>query len=125
MARDKVTHCLRSTSIRNVRHVRACHHLEELAGGLMRAPVPAGRHIDFARILLGVGNQIGDRRYWERRVHHDDIVSANESGDRSNVACEVRARYFYLCTGPGFLRVIAAEFESRRLRSSSFFLLQS
>ena len=38
MASDKVTHGLRSTSIRNVCHVRACHHLEELAGGLMRAP---------------------------------------------------------------------------------------
>src|SRR6266702_2617326 len=36
-----------------------------------------------------MGNELGDRRRWNRWVHHHDIREADDSRDRRNVADEI------------------------------------
>ena len=51
----------RRAAIGHVHHVDAGHHLEQLAGHV-REPADAGRrHVDLARIGLGVGDELGNR----------------------------------------------------------------
>ena len=48
-------------AIRHVHHIGAGHHLEQLAVDMRRAADAGRRHIDFAGIGLGVGNELGKR----------------------------------------------------------------
>ena len=51
----------RVAAIRHVQHVDAGHHLEQLAGKMRRRADAAGRHVELARICLGVGDQFRNR----------------------------------------------------------------
>ena len=60
-------------AIRHVDHVDAGHHLEQLARQMARGPVAGRRHVDLARIGLGIGDELGNRLGRERWIdRHDD-----------------------------------------------------
>ena len=56
----------------------------------MRHAADAGRrHIDFARIGLGIGNELGKRLGRKRVIHHHDIGKADDGCDRCDIADEI------------------------------------
>src|SRR5215510_340807 len=67
----------------------AVHHLEQLAGHMYRGSDTARRKVDLARIGLGVGNELGHARHWDRRVHLHHIGHAQDASDRRAVAHDV------------------------------------
>ena len=60
-------------AIRHVDHVDAGHHLEQLAGHMGRGPVAGRRHVELARIGLGIGDELGNRLGRNRWIHHHDV----------------------------------------------------
>jgi len=72
----------RLAAVRNVDHVDAGHHLEQLPGDMERAPIAARRHVDLARIGLGVADEFRDRLGWNRWIDHHDIKGAANARDR-------------------------------------------
>ena len=58
---EQVRHCGRHATIRNVRRVDAGHHPEQLAEYVAGTPNAGRRHVDLARIGLGIGNELGNR----------------------------------------------------------------
>jgi hypothetical protein len=72
-----------------VLHVDAGHHLEQLAGHVHRGSDAARRKVDLARIGLGVGNELGHARHWDRRVHLHHIGHADDASDWRAVAHDV------------------------------------
>ncbi len=54
-----------------------------------RAAVAGRSHVDFARIGLGIGDELGDRLGRNRWMHQDDHRDADDAGDRGDVADEV------------------------------------
>ena len=79
----------RRAAIRHVNHVDAGHHLEQLAGYMGGVPVPARRHVDLARIGLGIGDELGNRLGRNRWIHHHDMGRADDARDRRDVADEI------------------------------------
>ncbi len=65
------------------------HHLEHLASQVRRGAVAGGRHVDPARISLGIGNELGNGPGWNRWVHHDDIWLAADGRHRRDVTDEI------------------------------------
>jgi hypothetical protein len=78
--------------ISNRHQVDASHHLEQLAVDMGSAAVAGCRHIDFARIGLGVGNELGDRFGGNRRVDHHDVGRAHNASDRRDSFMKVKSR---------------------------------
>ena len=54
-------------------HVDAGHHLEQLAGHMGAGAGAGRRHVDLARIGLGVGDELRDRLGRNRWIDHHDI----------------------------------------------------
>ena len=65
------------------------HHLEQLAGNVLHGPDASRRHVDLARVCLGVGDEFGDGLDRHRGIDLHDIGIAREAGDRRDVADEV------------------------------------
>src|SRR5215471_14505070 len=61
-----VSDCGRFSTIWHVDHVDAGHHLEELAREVGYTSIAARRHVDFARIGLGIGDELGNCLDWNR-----------------------------------------------------------
>jgi hypothetical protein len=78
-------------AIGHVHYVHAGHPIEQFAGQVGRAAVAGGRHVDPARISLGIANELGNGLGWNRWVHHDDIWLAADGRDRRDVADEIEA----------------------------------
>ena len=76
-------------AIRHVNQVDAGHHLEQLAGDMWRAPVAGRRHVDLARIGLGIGDELGNRLGRNGRIDHHDKGRAADARDRRDVADEI------------------------------------
>src|SRR6516225_11817923 len=55
---------------------------------MARGTDAARRHADFARIGLGIGDELGDRRGWNRWIDHD-LGKADDACDRCDVADEI------------------------------------
>ena len=66
----------RRAAIGHVDHVDAGHHLEQLAGHMGRGPVAGRRHVDLARIGLGIGDELGNRLGRNRWIDHHDVGHA-------------------------------------------------
>ena len=66
----------RRAAIGHVDHVDAGHHLEQLAGHMVRASDAGRRQVDLARIGLGIGDELGNRLGRNRWIHHHDIGHA-------------------------------------------------
>jgi hypothetical protein len=58
---DQISHHLTSATIGHMDHLDTRHHLEQLTGYMGRASIARRRHSDFARVGLGVRDELGDR----------------------------------------------------------------
>src|SRR6516165_11779050 len=56
---------------------------------MARGTDAARRHADFARIGLGIVDELGNRRGWNRWIDHHDIRGAANARDRRYVADEI------------------------------------
>ena len=70
------------------------HELEQFAGHVRRRADAGRRHVDLARIGLGIGDEFGDRLGRKRRIHHHHIGIAADAGDRRDVAEEIEVQLF-------------------------------
>ena len=52
-------------------------------------PIAGRRHVDLARIGLGVGDELGNRLGRNRWIHHHDVGHADDARDRRDVADEI------------------------------------
>jgi len=77
------------TLIGHVLHADAGHHLEQLARDVLRGAVTPGRHVDLARVRLGVGDKFGDRFHGNRRIDRHDIGHPVDVCGRHDIANEI------------------------------------
>src|SRR5262249_61008991 len=77
---------------------------------MLRAADTAGPHIDLAGIGLSVSDQVGNRLRWERRVYHQHAHSADDAGNRRDVADEIETKIVVKRDVP---RVICTNHEER------------
>ena len=70
-------------------HVDAGHHLEQFPADMCRSSIAGGCHADFARVGLGVGDEIGNRFGRDGWICLQNNGHAHDGGDRRNVADEV------------------------------------
>jgi hypothetical protein len=82
----------RCTTIRNVDHLDAGHHLEKFAGQMWDGANAIRRHIDLAWIGLGVRNEFGNRLCRDQGVHYHDVWQTANAGDGRNVVDEIEAK---------------------------------
>jgi hypothetical protein len=59
----------------------AGQHHEQLAGDMSGVADAGRRHVDLARVGLGIGDEFGDRLGWQRRVDLHDERPAHEARD--------------------------------------------
>ena len=86
---DQIGKRERLAAVRDVDHVDAGHHLEQLAGDMERTPGAARRHVDLARIGLGIGDELRDRLGGKRWIDQHDKGPAHDAGDRRDVPNEI------------------------------------
>ena len=51
--------------------------------------MPADRHVDLARIGLGIGDELGNRLGRNRWIDHHDVGEAEDASDRRDVADKI------------------------------------
>src|SRR5207248_800957 len=68
-ASEQISECRRFAAIRNVDHVDAGHHLEQLARQMACRSVATRAHVDLARILFGISNKLGNCLRRDRWVY--------------------------------------------------------
>jgi hypothetical protein len=78
-----------TAAIGDVNQVDACHYLEQLTKNMGRRPDTGRGHIDFARIGLGVGNELRDRLGRHRWIDHHDKSATSNAPDRCDVTDEI------------------------------------
>src|ERR1700730_4161499 len=79
-----------TAAIRDVKQVDACHHLEQLSEDMGRTSNSCRRIVDFARIDLGLDDDLRDRLGWNRWIYHHDIGATANVRDRRDVADEIK-----------------------------------
>ena len=72
--------------------VDARHHLEQLAGDVQRRGVAARRHVDLARIGLGISDELGNRCRRHRWIDHHDQGNGADARHRRGVADEIETQ---------------------------------
>src|SRR5262245_29447693 len=82
-----------ATTVGHVDQIDAGHHLEQLAGNMASTPNAARRHIDLARIGLGVRDELGNRLGWNRWMDRHDKRLADDGCDRCDVADEIEIEF--------------------------------
>src|ERR1700704_5334088 len=65
------------------------HYLEQFAGEMLRCPVAARGIVDFARIGLGVGNELGNTLGWKRWIDLHKIRHPDNSRNGRDVTEEI------------------------------------
>ncbi len=78
-------------------HVDTGHDLKQLAGDMLRGSVAGRRHVDLARIGLGVGNELGNGLGWNRWIHQHYEWLANDARDWRDVADEIETELVVKC----------------------------
>ena len=78
-------------AIGHMGHAHAGHHVEQLAGNVLRRPDPGRGHADGSGVGLGVSDELGDGLGRERRVHRHDVGHPANTADGSDVAAEIKA----------------------------------
>src|SRR6516165_9253621 len=91
---DHVGERRRRAAIGHVNEIDAGHHLEKLAGNMDRRSCTARRHIDLARISLGIGDELGNGFGWNRWIYLHDERHADDAGDRRDVGHEIEIQVF-------------------------------
>ena len=74
-------------------HVDAGHHLEQFARQMARRSVAARRHVDLARVGLGIGDELGNCLRRERWVYRHDEGDRDDACDGCDVAEEVETKF--------------------------------
>jgi hypothetical protein len=74
-----------------VDHVDAGHHPEQRTEQMIPGSNPGRRHVDFARIGLGVGNKLWNR--FGRWVDPYHFRGADDARDRRDVADEIEIKF--------------------------------
>ena len=82
----------RPAAIGHVGELGAGQHHEQLADDMGGVADAGRRHVDRARVGLGIGDEFGDRLGRERRVDLHDERPAHQARDRSDVASETEVR---------------------------------
>jgi len=72
-----------------VDHIDAGHHFEQLARNVGATADAGRRHVEFAGIGLGIGDELGNRLGRNRQVHHHDVGISDDARDRRDVADEI------------------------------------
>jgi len=75
-------------------HVDAGHHLEQFAGHVGRRAVAGGRHVEFAGVGLGVGDEFGNGLGRNRWIHLHDVRKTDETSNRRDVVDEIEIQLF-------------------------------
>src|SRR5262249_12105536 len=84
-------------AIGHMNEVDASHHLKELAGDMDRGSDTARRHVDFARVDLGIGDKLGNGVGWNRWVELHDERHADDARHRRDVAYEIEVEVVIEC----------------------------
>src|SRR5258708_2411812 len=79
----------RRTAIGQVHHVDAGHYFEQLAGDMRPGAVAGRRHIELARIRLGIGDEFGDRLRRKRWMHLHAVILVADARNRRDVTDEI------------------------------------
>ena len=90
---DQIGKRERLAAVRDVDHVDAGHHLEQLAGDMERTPGAARRHVDLARIGLGIGDKLGNRVHRNRWIDFHDKRNGGNARHRRDVADEIEIEF--------------------------------
>src|SRR6516162_503907 len=83
----------RYPAIWHMNHLNAGHHLEQVASEMGGGSDITRRYGEFARIGLGMGDELRDRARWKREVRHHDFGHAGETCDRRDVAQEIEIEF--------------------------------
>src|SRR5262245_45052389 len=78
-----------AAAIMHLDQIDAGHRLEQLTVNMWWTPDASIRHIDLARILLGIGNELGNRLSRKGWLHHHHISCAHHARDRCDVADKI------------------------------------
>jgi hypothetical protein len=68
VAGDQIGDRRRAALIRDVDQIHPAHHLEELAGNVLRRAGAGRPVVDLARVGLGIGDELGERRGEAKRI---------------------------------------------------------
>src|SRR5262249_43545840 len=63
----------------------AGHYLEQFARHMAGTSDTTRRHVDLARVGLGIGNELRDRFEWNRKVHQQDVGDSDDARDLREV----------------------------------------
>src|SRR6476620_3014342 len=74
-------------------HIDAGHHLEQLASHVARSPVAGRCHVGFARVGLGVSNELGNGLGRNRWIEHHDQWHTDDARDWGDVADEIEIEF--------------------------------
>ncbi len=91
-------------------HVDARHHLEQFTDDVLRRAVAGRRHVDSARIGLGIGDELRDCLGRNRWMHHHHISYPRDAADRCDVSHEIEAE---ICVERGVDRIRGANLQKR------------
>src|SRR5262249_20349586 len=78
---EQIIECRPATTIGHMNHVDPGHHVEQLAHQMCAASDTDRRHVELARIGLAIGDELGNRLSWDRRIYRDDIWYADDASD--------------------------------------------
>src|SRR5262245_65293434 len=73
------------------------HQLEQLAEDMGGSSDPTRRHGELAGIGFGIGDKLGNRLNWNRRIYLQDTGCTDEAGDRHDVADEIEVELVVEC----------------------------
>ena len=82
----------RVATIGHMNHVDAGHHLEQLVCHMGGRADAGRRHGDFARIGLGMGDELGNRLGRNRGMDLHDEWRTGDAGDRRDIADEIEIK---------------------------------
>ena len=93
VASEHISQCRCLAAIRNVDHVDAGHHLEQFARQMACRSVAARRHVDLARVGLGISDELGNGLRRERWVYRHNEGDRDDACDGCDVAEEVEIEF--------------------------------
>src|SRR3954447_26238455 len=77
------------SAVRDMNHVDAGHHFEQLSGQMRCGRGAAGRHAQFAGVLFRIGDELGNGPDLGRGMQQDDARHPNKPADCTNVVDEI------------------------------------
>ena len=89
LAADQIGERRPSAAIRHVHQIDARHHLEQFAREMRPRAGTGRRHVELARVSLGIVDELRDRPSRNGRMHQHDLGLAHHRRDRRNVANEI------------------------------------